>query len=103
GMEGLESRTLLATILWNTTSSPAGGDWNVASNWVGGVVPGAGDVAVINLTSAGTVQRVSAATDSVLGLSANANTSFRQMNGTLNLTSTGSAIGGACWPTPGRR
>ncbi len=40
GGELLESRALMATIIWGNAS---GGNWNVGSNWVGGVVPGAND------------------------------------------------------------
>src|SRR5947209_3718898 len=50
--EGLEDRRLLATITWNTTAAPTGGDWNVAANWTGGKVPGPSDTASITkLTS----------------------------------------------------
>ncbi len=42
--ERLETRALLATI---TFGNSAGGNWNTASNWVGGVVPGANDDVVI--------------------------------------------------------
>ena len=42
--ELLESRALLATINWG---NPSGGNWNVSSNWVEGVVPGANDDVVI--------------------------------------------------------
>jgi len=39
-IESLESRELLANVNW---INPFGGDWNVASNWSTGVVPGAAD------------------------------------------------------------
>ena len=38
----------MATMNWNT----AHGIWNVGTNWAGGVVPGSGDTAVINLLNA---------------------------------------------------
>lgn len=44
--EPLERRVLFATILWGNA---AGGDFNTAANWQGGVVPGANDDAIINL------------------------------------------------------
>ncbi len=44
-LEPLEVRLAPATINW---VNPAGGDWDTASNWQGGVVPGANDDAVIN-------------------------------------------------------
>lgn len=43
-IERLEDRALLATITWGNA---AGGNWNVPSNWVGGVVPAANDDVVI--------------------------------------------------------
>ena len=43
-IEQLEDRTVPALVTW---LNPAGGDWNTAANWVGGVVPSATDDAVI--------------------------------------------------------
>ena len=43
-LEALEERNLLSVITW---AAPVSGDWNTASNWVGGVVPTATDTAVI--------------------------------------------------------
>jgi hypothetical protein len=40
------------TFSWN---NPAGGNWNVGANWLGGAVPGAGQSAVIDLPGAYTV------------------------------------------------
>ena len=42
-----------ATIMWNTTAAPTGGEWDTPGNWVGGVIPTASDNAVIDLTSSG--------------------------------------------------
>ncbi len=51
--ERLEDRALLATITWGNA---AGGNWNVASNWVGGVLPANGDDVVIpNMTGTPTI------------------------------------------------
>src|SRR5207247_9069238 len=47
-LEPLEERTLLATINWIAGD----GNFDVGSNWSGGVVPGANDVAVIDTGSA---------------------------------------------------
>ena len=44
--ENLESRRLLATVDWISTTS---GSWDVASNWSTDTVPGAGDDVVINV------------------------------------------------------
>src|SRR3954467_14646569 len=60
-MEALEERTLLSTIIW---SGPDGGDWNTASNWIGGTRPGPDDTAQIN-TSNITINYSSGASDSV--------------------------------------
>src|SRR5437773_9690504 len=46
-LEPLEDRTLPATINWIAGS----GDFDVGSNWSGGVVPGPNDVAVIDTGS----------------------------------------------------
>jgi hypothetical protein len=42
----------VATISWISTT---GGDWSDGANWQGGVVPGASDDAVMNLTNAETI------------------------------------------------
>jgi len=42
----------MATISWISNS---GGDWSTGANWQGGVVPGAADDAVMNLTAAETI------------------------------------------------
>src|SRR5258708_40153802 len=42
----------MATISWIST---VGGDWSLASNWQGGVVPGVSDDAVRALTAAETI------------------------------------------------
>src|SRR5437763_12560998 len=46
-LELLEERTLLATINWIAGS----GNFDVGSNWSGGVVPGPNDIAVIDTGS----------------------------------------------------
>jgi hypothetical protein len=42
----------MTTISWISTT---GGDWSVASNWQGGVVPGTGDDAIMNLSDNETI------------------------------------------------
>src|SRR5207253_1704917 len=42
----LEDRTLPSTVTW---INPGSGDWNTASNWSSGAVPGAADDVVINV------------------------------------------------------
>ena len=76
-IEMLESRQLLATITWSTSAAATGGDWNVGTNWVGGVVPVAGDKAVINgLTSPGTVFLNSGSAESVGSLATDSSTNL---------------------------
>ena len=48
-IEGLEDRTVLSTILWDSTNHPTGGDWDTGTNWVGGQVPTSTQDVVINL------------------------------------------------------
>jgi hypothetical protein len=48
-LDVLEDRWLLSTILWNGNAGD--GNWSTAENWVGGVLPGAADDAVIDNTS----------------------------------------------------
>jgi hypothetical protein len=91
-LEGLENRVVLSTIQWNTTAAPGGGAWDTPGNWVGGVVPGSSDTAVINLTKAGTV--TTGSSDSVLGLQTNASTTVSVANGTLTLGAATSTING---------
>ena len=69
GLEPLESRILPATVNW---INPGGGDWDTASNWSSGQVPGAGDDAVISIPGI-TVTHSDFATDSVHSLTSQAN------------------------------
>ena len=85
-LDGLEDRTLLATITWNTAVAPAGGDWNVAANWTGGVVPGSSDTAKITgLTSPGTVYLNSGNSDSVGGLTTDSSANLEVITGSLSV------------------
>ncbi len=65
GMEGLESRMLLSTIDWDSANHPSGGDWDTASNWVGDLVPGTGDEALIEGLTNGIVTHDHAYDDEV--------------------------------------
>ena len=91
-IEGLENRTLLSTITWDSTDYPTGGTWDNAAHWVGGVLPGTSDTAVIDLTS-GTV--TTGASDSVLSLMTNASTTVSVANGSLTLGAATSSIAGS--------
>jgi hypothetical protein len=67
-IEGLEERLVLSTITWN---NPHGGDWDTASNWTGGVLPGPNDSAVINIAGI-TITHNAAAIDVVGSLTSKA-------------------------------
>ena len=90
-IEGLENRTLLSTITWDSTDYPTGGTWDNTAHWQGGVLPGTSDTAVIDLTS-GTV--TTGPSDSVLSLTTNASTTVSVANGSLTLGAATSSIGG---------
>ena len=91
-IEGLEDRTLLSTITWDSTDYPTGGTWDNAAHWVGGVLPGTADTAVIDLTS-GTV--TTGPSDSVLSLMTNASTTVSVADGSLTLGAATSSIAGS--------
>ncbi|MFL5327600.1 MAG: hypothetical protein ACJ8C4_01685 [Gemmataceae bacterium] len=48
-LQRLEDRRVLSTITWK---DPVSGNWNDSERWLGGVVPGASDIAVIDKTGA---------------------------------------------------
>ena len=55
-IQALEQRIALAAITWNVATAGGGGDWDRGYNWVGGVVPGPSDTAIIpRLGNAGIV------------------------------------------------
>jgi streptogramin lyase len=58
------SSVLLPTVTW---SSPSSGDWDTASNWSTGLVPGPSDVVLINQPGVTVTHGVNV-TDSILGL-----------------------------------
>jgi hypothetical protein len=62
-MESLENRVVPSTIRY--WINPLGGDWDTASNWLGGILPGPGDVAVINSLLPLTVTHSIAVADSI--------------------------------------
>ncbi len=90
----LEPRQLLSTITWNNTVAPTGGDWDIPLNWSPAQVPGAGDDAVINLASAGTVLLSSNQADGVQSLATNPNTTLTVSDGSLSLGAGNSTLGG---------
>ena len=92
----LEERTLLATMVWNNS---AGGDWDVASNWVNTTnpsdehVPTSSDDAVIDLSGI-TVAHSSNTSDSVNSLTASSSdTTLSLSSGSLSLASASTLAG----------
>ena len=95
-LEVLEPRLVLSTIVWNSSGSPTGGDWDIGSNWINGVVPGAQDTAIIQgLSGAGTVVLQSNLADSVASVVTDSTTTLEITNGSLSLgASASSTLGG---------
>jgi RHS repeat-associated protein len=76
--------------MWN---NPAGGDWDTASNWRGGVLPGANDDAVINVAASVTITHSQSVTDTIKSLTiSNAGDSFVLSGGTLSIATTLSSV-----------
>jgi len=73
-----------------------GGNWDLGSNWQGGVVPGAADTAVITgLTSPGTVYLDSGNADAVNSLTTDSTTTLEVITGSLSLgVASSSTLGG---------
>ncbi|QJW97713.1 beta strand repeat-containing protein [Frigoriglobus tundricola] len=65
-LEVLEGRDVPATVSWINAS---GGDWDTASNWSTGAVPGASDDAVLSVTGNVTVTHSTGAADAVRSIS----------------------------------
>src|SRR5688572_32469314 len=75
--EQLENRTLLAAVSWDGGGG-SNRDWFQALNWVGDVVPGVEDVAVIDLP--GTYTVTLSADPTVAGLTLGGNGSHPTLN-----------------------
>ena len=109
--ERMEDRTLLASMLW---TNAAGGDWDVASNWVDQSnsndhhVPTASDDAAIDMSGI-TVTHMSSTADAVnsltsevaILLSSGSLAVATTANLTANLTLSGGSIIGGTWTTTG--
>ncbi|MGO8902793.1 MAG: hypothetical protein ACLQU5_31285, partial [Isosphaeraceae bacterium] len=93
--ERMEDRTLLATMLW---SNAAGGDWDLATNWVDQSnsndhhVPTASDDALIDQAGI-TVTHSSSTSDSVNSVTVASGTTLSLSNGTMSIAA-GSTISG---------
>ncbi len=97
-LEGLERRILPSTVTW---INPSGGSWDVGSNWSTGQAPGAGDVAVINTTSAATIAIQASDAISVQGLTTGSNDTLSITGGLLLVTSGNSTLSGGLSMTGG--
>ena len=80
------------TITWDSADYPTGGAWDNAAHWLGGVVPGSLDTAVIDLSSGAVT---TGASDSVLNLVTNSSTTVSVSNGSLTLGAATSTIDGS--------
>ena len=93
--ERMEDRTLLATMLW---TNAAGGDWDVASNWVNAAnpsdqhVPTSSDDAEINMSGI-TVTHSTSASDSVNSVTVASGTTLSLSSGTLAIASASTISG----------
>ena len=103
GMEPLEGRKLLANIVWDGGPAGSGTDFNLAANWVGDVLPGPADTAVINtagptitLTAARSVTSVQSSRDMQVGSSGVLTTTGSNAF-TASLTLSGGTIVGGTW------
>ncbi len=97
GLEGLENRSLLTVVTWNTTAFPNGGSWDNPNSWNGGAVPTSSETAQITgLTSPGTVYLEMGNSDSVNSLIIDSTVTLEVINGSLSLgNSSSSTLGGS--------
>ncbi len=95
--EGLENRTVMTVVTWNTTAFPNGGSWDNQNAWNGGAVPTSSETAEITgLTGSGTVYLDSDNADSVAGLDIDSTVTLEVTNGSLSLgTALTSSLGGS--------
>ncbi len=110
GMERLECRQMPANIVWDGGVAGTGTDFNAAANWVGDVLPGAADIAVINtagptitLTAARSVTAVQSSRALEIGSSGNLTTTgVNQLTASVSLIA-GTLTGGTWNFTGGTR
>ena len=96
--EQLEDRVVPATITWN---NPSGGNWDLGSNWVGGVVPGKTDQAVIDTAGTATITIQSSDSIQVQSVATNGNDTLAMTGGTLEITLGASTFSGPLTMTGG--
>src|SRR5208283_354746 len=95
--ERLEDRTLPSTVTW---MNPAGGNWDNRANWSPANVPGSGDDAVINTTSAATITIQSGDSESVRSLTTASGDTLSITGGSLTVAAN-STLSGALAMTGG--
>lgn len=81
-VEALEPHLLLSTVTW---TNPDGGDWNTASYWSTGSVPGSGDTAVISGLNSGESVNYDSGTSSTVA-SVEASSPLQITSGSLTVT-----------------
>jgi hypothetical protein len=81
-LEVLEDRIVPSTVFWD---NPNGGNWDTATNWSSGSVPGSGDIAVINTAAAATITIHAGDSESVLSLTTASNDALSITGGSLTL------------------
>ena len=91
-LESLEERVVPTAITWK---NPNGGNWDLGSNWVGGVAPGSGDTAVIDTAGTATITIQSSDNIQVESVTTNGNVTLSISGGSLEVTSGASTLSGA--------
>jgi hypothetical protein len=86
----LEDRILLSTVRW---INPNGGNWDVAANWSGGVLPGPTDDVVITPGAAATVTIQSGDTISAHSLTTGGNATLSITGGSLTIAANSTLAG----------
>jgi hypothetical protein len=86
-LESLETRTVPATITWSGGPAGTGTNWLDPNNWVGGVLPGPNDDAVINAVTGATAEITIGASTSVRSVTVNTTRNVRQTAGTFAIGS----------------
>ncbi|MBU6412354.1 MAG: hypothetical protein KGS45_02680 [Planctomycetes bacterium] len=106
-LEALESRQMLAVVVWDGGPTGTATDFNTAANWVGDVLPGPADTAVIN--TAGNTITFTSGTRTITNLETSRDISFNGgslvTSGTNTITAVlrmqGGTLNGGIWNLSG--
>jgi hypothetical protein len=106
-LEALESRQMLAVVVWDGGPTGTATDFNTAANWVGDVLPGPADTAVIN--TAGNAITFSSGTRTITNLETSRDMQFSGgslvTSGTNTITAVlrmqGGTLNGGTWNLSG--